>query len=241
MSRLLISLFVALMLFLGGCGGAGGGKDTDATMRVFNSICDSTSIEFVIDDDVFGTPLAYLGSTPNFSRLEAKEYDFRIREAGSSNELWAIVATLAAERNYVLVAVGLENFAVGEEEKRAQILGIDVDRSIPNGNKARIFIVHNYNRAAGFDTPNIDFQTPGDNPLFKIENIEPQNFEVTEIDADGVTPVTVEARRAGTENVLASATTTPGAGKIYLVLVTGLEGGVGQQAPQIVFLEMQTK
>lgn len=245
MSRCFLALFLLLCVALAGCGGGGKGRVTDATLRVFNAVCDSTSLDIIAADNdgeyPFGTNLPYLGSSPNFARIEGKEYDFILRESGTSNELWAILAQLVANRHYMLVAVGLQNYALGEEEKRAQLTGIDIDRAKPNGNKARIVVVHNYNRMVGFETTPIDFQTPGDNPIFKIENILPQNFSTVEIDADGVTPLTVEARRAGSELILVSETTTLGAGKIYLVLVSGLEGGAGVQAPRIEFIEVQPK
>lgn len=237
MARWLTAFLVVLgSLLVAGCGG-GGGRPGQATIRFINLVPDSTALEFLLDDDVIDTPKPYLASTPTFARFEAGEKDVRIRESGTTVDIWAELGTFTADRDYLIMALGLENFN-GEFDKRARIGGIDVNRAVPNGNRARIYVVHAYNRMVGFQTPNIDFQTPGENPQYKVADVPFGGNKNIEIDSGSYT---FEVRRAGTTNVLFTTTATLGAGKIYVASVTGVEGAGGAQAPQVQFTELQTK
>lgn len=242
MSRMLSFLALGALLLIAGCGGGGTNSGgADPTIFAINGVSDSNQVDFLIDDDVFAPGLAYMEHSTNFQTTASGERDIRMIETGTTNEFWAEVAPLKKNEHYAVVGVGLINYPPGEDEKRAQIAPINVDRIAPNGGKARVYVVHGYNRESPFDTPNIDFQTPGDNPKFKINDIPFAKVKSFTVDADGVTPETYEARRAGTETILAQTTVTLQGGKIYAAVVGGVENGVGQLAPRIEFIELPKK
>lgn len=233
---------LGLLLLIAGCGGGGAGSGgADPTIFAINAVCDSNQVDFLIDDDVFASARAYMEHSANFQTTASGDRDIRMIETGTSNEFWAEVAPLKKNEHYAVVGVGLINYPPGEDEKRAQIAPVNVDRIAPNGGKARVYVVHGFSRQSPFDTPNIDFQTPGDNPKFKIQDIPFAKNKNFVVDADGVTPETYEARRAGTETILAQATVVLQGGKIYAAVVGGVENGTGQQTPRIEFIELPKK
>ena len=203
--------------------------------RFFNGSSDSTSLNFLLDDDVEGPQLAFLESTPDFQTVDNKTRDLRIQEDGTSVDLWSEVVDLTADRDYLISAVGLENYGT-ETLKRVRTVFTQIDRTAPNGSRARLVIIHGYNRQTGLETPNIDFQTPGDNPQFRSPNIAYASSQVLEVDAG---TWTFEARRQGTETILVSQSVTLGGGKIYAAYVLGVENAGGAQAPRIEFVELQ--
>lgn len=231
----LVGAFVALILV--GCGGAGSSSLPDPMVRVINASPDSTALDFLVDDDTVGSAIVPLGSSADFAAVEPGERDVVLLENGTTIELVAEVQTFAKDQNFLIVALGLESFGT-EDLKRLRALTFQVDRSIPNGNKARLYVIHAYNRKVGFLTPNIDFQTPGDNPLFQIPNMAFGSQTSILVDSGAVT---YEARRAGTTSVLASTTTTLAAGKIYACIVGGIEDAAPPQDPQITFIEIATR
>ncbi len=240
MLRLMGAMLIAGALFgSAGCGGSGGGGVSASTpqARFFNATPDSTSLDILLDNTVKGSQLAYLGSNPDFVNVDIKDYDLSVEEHGSTEQLWDEAWTPQANQNYCIVALGLESFG-SENIKRLRFAEIQTDRSIPNGNKSRLIVVHAFNRDPGFETPNIDFQTPGENPQFKLGNIAFGSSQTLLIDSG---PQTLLARRAGTELVYAQKDVTLDSGKIYLTIVSGIESGVGPQAPQITLIPLTTR
>ena len=236
--RILLGLLASAGLTLSGCGGGSGGNGLpDPTIRFFNGSSDSTALNFLLDDTVEAPQLAYLGSSPNFKSVEAKVRDLRIMEDGTSVDLWSELLGLVKDKHYLVSAIGLENYGI-ETLKRVQTLALEIDRTAPNGSRARLIVIHGYNREAGLETPAIDLQTPGDNPQFVVRNIAYATAKLLDVDAG---TWTFEARRNGTETVLVSQAATLGGGKIYAAYVLGVENAGGQQAPRIEFVELQTK
>ncbi|MCO5298289.1 MAG: DUF4397 domain-containing protein [Fimbriimonadaceae bacterium] len=221
-----------------GCGGSGGnGSLPNPLVRVINVSPDSVALDLLIDDTTIASAIAYLGSTPDFVSVDPGDRDVVTLEHGTTLELTAEVQTFAKNKSYLAIALGLENFGT-ENLKRLRTLIFELDRTVPNGNKARLFVVHAYSRAVGLDTPNIDFQTPGDNPLFKVPNLAFGTNSAITVDS-GLQ--TFEARRNGTTAVLASGTFTLEAGKLYAAIVTGVEGEAAPKDPKIVLIEIQPK
>lgn len=241
MSRWLSGAFlVAVVLTVVGCGGGGGGGGTQApepTVRFYNGLGDSTAVDFLLDEELEVGDLAFQESTPDFTPQDARVRAVTLRETGTTNEIWAEDFNLQRDRDYLVNALGLQNFG-SEPLKRARIYLHEIDRKVPNGSVARLYVVHGYHRATGFTTPPIDFQNPGNNPQFKIEEIPVGGIKNILVDA---TVQTFQARRTATEAVYAQTTFTFGAGKVYVAYVLGQEGGVGALAPQIQIVELQTE
>jgi hypothetical protein len=247
MVRLLSLLLVSAMLLATfGCGGNDGRiLANDPTTRFVNASPDATALDFLMEPEdennqnlVPGASgLAYLQSTPGFLRTDRGDRAVMVRESGTTFEAWSEIFNFAQDEHYVFVGLGLRNFGT-ETEKRLRIARVVANRSLPSGNKTRLYVVHAYHSEAGFATPAIDFQHPGDNPQVRLDNI---GFaEVREIEVDSIAH-TFEARRTGTETVLAEVTRSLEAGKIYLLLVTGIEGAAGVNAPRLEFIELQTR
>lgn len=235
--RVLIGGLFLIGMALSGCGGGsgGGGGSNDPTMRFYNASSDSISLNFLLDDDVVGQQLAYGQSTANFADQDADTRDLRLQENGTSIDIWSEVITLQKDRHYLVTALGLENFG-SENLKRLRFVVNEINRTPPNGTRARLVIIHCYNRATGFETPSLDFQTPGDNPQFRAADIGYGASKILEVDAGNQT---YEVRRGGTENVLFSKNVTLGGGKIYAVYLLGVEGETGSAEPKIEFVEIQ--
>lgn len=235
-----LALLAVAGVSLSGCGGGGGGGGNglpDPTMRFYNGISDMAAINFLLDDDVIAALLPYLGSTPDFKDVKPEIKDLRLQEDGTSVDLWSEVINPSKDKHYLVTAIGLKNFGT-ETLKRPRFFTVEIDRTPPNGTRAKLQIIHAYNRAANFGTPNIDFQTPGNNPQFKANDVGYGNGRLLEVDAGNFT---WEARVVGTENVIASKNVTLTGGRIYAAFVLGVEGGAGAAAPRIEFVELATK
>lgn len=228
---------------LAGCGGGGTGPNLpDPIIRFVNSSPDSNPLDFFINTDNKAPALAYLSSSPDITTKKA-DHDVSVQDSVTQDELDALAFTFVQDNKYLALTVGLENYG-SESLKRLQLLTFQYDKNPPNGTKARLMIMHGYMRAPGFSTPNIDFQG-GDvstydpnNPQFISPNL-PFAVTPTILEVDSDVPLIFQARRAGTENVLAEDTShTFDSGGIYLALVTGVEGQVGAQAPQIVYIKL---
>ena len=96
----------------------------------------------------------------------ADDYDVTIRPTSGGIDADDQVLTTVDGRDYILLALGLGSYA-DEPIKRLRLSTFDFDRTIPNGNKARLIVVNTYIRQPGFETPAIDFQD-GDVPQFKL-------------------------------------------------------------------------
>ncbi len=239
--RMLALVGVATVaLSMVGCGGSGGGVPAVAkpVARYVNASPDSTALDFLLNDKVKATSLPFGGSTADFAEIQPPlNFDLIAQEHGQVDQLVDEVFTPANGHSFVLVAVGLEN-PQGEELKRIRFATLDVDRTVPNGNKARLIVLHAFNRPTGFDTPNIDFQTPGDNPQFSLSDISFAASKTIVVDSG---TQTFQARRAGSGQIYAEKSLVLDPGKVYLVIVNGIQDEVGAKAPDITLIPLSTK
>lgn len=220
-----------------GCSGGGGGNSLpDPTVRFVNVSPDANPLSFDYDTNEKATGLVYLASSADVT-VDDGDHDISVIDSVSSTVIDAITGTFTKDKKYIALAKGLQNFGT-ENEKRLQLMKFEYNKTGPNGSKARLLILHAFNRATGFLTPSIDFQNPGNNPLYKVADIAYTDEAPEELVVDSGVSLTFEARRASTENVYASATTTFDAGGIYLALFAGVENGSGSQAPQIVYIKL---
>ena len=229
-------LCVFLAASLTACGGGGGGGRTASKPRIrfVNASPDSTALTYSIDGSVEASAIPYLGLSDKFKDKDPDSYDLSVREDAGSEDLDAVVGSFSNEKEYLITTVGLEAYGA-EPVKRARIVSPEIDLTVPNGTKSRIYVLHGFLRATGFDTPNIDLRNPGDNPQYKVENIDFGSIGTLTIDA---TTQTCVARRTGTESVYATQTFTFDAGGIYLAIVGGIEGGSAPLDPKITFIKI---
>jgi len=237
----LVGLFALAAVALWGCGGSSGGDSGPRVerpeVRFVNASADTSGLDFRVDDETVVSALDFGGSTPNFQQFDADSYDVTIRDAGQEEDAWAEVFNLESDQNYVIASFGLRRF--GEDAfKRLRVTAIPVDRSVPNGNKARLIILNSFNRAPEFQNVLIDFQNPGTNPQFSARDIGFGGTSTLLVDSG---EQTFEARQSGAEQVFASESVTLESGKVYFVVVGGTEGETGNQAPDLNFIELQTE
>ncbi|MCW5940783.1 MAG: DUF4397 domain-containing protein [Fimbriimonadaceae bacterium] len=239
-AALLVGVLVALM----GCGGKSSSSTApDPLVRFFNGSPDSVALDLLFDDSKdnrtvrIGSAVPYASAGPNFVEVRNGSHDLILKETADPFELWAQVIDAQLDKSYLAVAFGLANYGA-EYEKRSRFVTFEVDRTAPNGNKARLYVFHAFNRGTGLDTPAIDFQTPGENPLFRVQDVAYGSPKELTVDSG---THTFQARNKGTEFVYVQRTVTVGAGKIYLVLVSGVEDGAGALAPRIELIEVQPR
>lgn len=243
--RTLLTLFACLAVFaLPGCGGQGGSSSGGADPTVFfiDASPDAGGLDYVMNAIVRALNLDYLEASTGFTSVPFISdanggYDVITRENGTNTELDAQNVVLNKSTHTVFVTVGLKNYIVGEELKRLRTFGVNVDRKAPNGNKARLYIVHGFIREVGQATPAIKFQNAGDNPQFFSQAINFGTSAAMLVDS-GTADWWAKRDDATADVVYASATLTLDPGKIYIVLVSGIENELAPIDPQITLIEI---
>lgn len=246
MKRTLIYGSIALLVILG-CGGSNTNDNIppEPLVTFINASTNSTAIDALLNDTQIANNVPHLGFSPTaggvatFSSFEPGEYDVTVVESSDPETQESIVENLTRDAAYLFFAAGLVNPPVIDQDKRLRPVLLQIDRTQPNGDKAAIFIFHAYNRAEGFQTPNLDFRNPGDTPVINEQDIAFAGIKGVLVDAGEQTFV---ARRNGTEfDVTPPTTFTFGGGKAYVAIIKGIEGGTGTSAPGITFVEITTK
>lgn len=236
-----VAIGAALVLF--GCGGSGGGssaKKDKPSVQVVNASPDSTALDFSLQTatstQTLGSKIAYLGTSSTYATFDPDDYDVMMKEDGGATEIDRVGFQPAYNQDFLTIGVGLENFGT-EYIKRLRLTNIQIDRTVPNGTKARLIVLNAFLRPVGFDPPAIDFQD-GDNPKVQFTNIGFDSSQNQLVDAG---TYTFQARANGTSNVYVQGDTTLEAGKIYLVVVSGVEDATGAQAPTITYIPLATR
>ncbi len=248
--RVLASL-VALSATLGacmlsGCGGASNVSDLpDPTIMFLNASPDAGNVDFLLNENVAASGLGYLLTSPGFASTNYISdvdggYDLTLRDSGGAGEYDREYVVFARNTHTVAVAIGLKNVADGIVDKKLRHVRIAVDRTAPNGNKVRLIVLHAFSRANGYQTPNIKFQTPGNNPIFKVEDIAFGASKVITVDSGAFTWQAMR-QDADADVVYASTTATLEPNKIYVALVSGIEGAADASAPKITFVPLPAK
>lgn len=241
-------LLLVLLLLGVGCGGnsvTGDASLPDPQVRFFNFSMDSGPVDYYLNEDLKSSTLDYLSSSLDFESVPFIEdfdgaYDISVFKSGFSVPIDSLNTVLQRDHSVAVCAVGLVD-PQGEVDKRLQEILIDIDRKKPVGNKSRLVILHAFCRSLGNDTPVINFQTPGDNPLFKASNISFATTSTLTVDSG---QQTFEARRgdASGDQIYASKVVNLQAGGLYLVVVSGVEDSTDlARRPRIDFIEMTTK
>jgi hypothetical protein len=233
-----------LTTVLVGCGGGGSGSGLpDPTIRFVNASPDSNPQDFFIALIEKASGVTFISSSAEVTTQKGDK-DVSVQDATDQTVLDAVAFNFADDKKYVGITVGLQNFGI-ETLKRLRLIAFEYDKNPPNGSKARLLVVHAFLRAPGFDTPNIDFQGGAvgsydpNNPQYSVTDVAFGADAPTELEVDSDVALIFQARRTETENVYAADPSfTFDAGGIYLAIVTGVEGAVGIQAPQVKYIKI---
>lgn len=208
-----------------GCGGGGGGTDTPKPeIFVVNACTDGGALQMRMDDNPFLSSLNYLTRSTDFFAIDFRGpdidgWDVSVHDNGTGDELTRIAKVFNNDTDNIVLFHGLRNFGT-EFDKRLRTTTFTVNRKVLNGNRARLIVVHAMERSTGLATPSIRFKNPGDNPLFATNDIAPGGTGIIEVDSG---TQTWDVQRSGTQGVFFSNSLTLDPGKVYLVLVSGVE------------------
>lgn len=233
-----------LTLLLLGCGGGGGTSSTDPRIYFINGSIDSGTLHFLMDDESAFANAGYLDNSTDFDAFEFKGqdvdgWDVSVQDQTTAFAYDRIANVFPIDSDNIVIAHGLLNFPNGEEEKRLQLSVVNVNRTAPNGNKARLIVFHGLHRSPGNFTPSMVLKTPGQTAQFFTSDIAPGGNAVLNIDSG---PQTLEAKRADTTGIFASKTINLDAGGVYLVIIGGIEGDPDiSRQPDIEFIKLPAK
>ncbi len=238
----LMGLAAAGLTLLSGCGGSSGGVGLrDPELFFVNAIPDSPAVVFTLNDEVRGGPFDYLGASTQFIsvpflRAEDDAYDAAVGLPDGSDVFDSEARLFEFETSSIIIAIGQRSTRIGEEDKRVQLKFLDVPRDIPVGNRARLLIVHAFNRAPGAQTPSVIFQSPGDNPQYRTSDIAYGSTADITVDS-GVQDFVV--KRSDGDAIYASVRATLDPGTNYLTVVSGIEGDViDGRRPRVTFIKV---
>jgi hypothetical protein len=232
----------ALVAF--GCGGSGNESLTvpDPVVRVINASPDSTALDFKYQTDKVvqvGERIPYLGSSADFISLEPNDYDVIVVEAGNPLTEASEAFDLHKDTSVLTVALGLV-FPNEKLEKRLRTLNFTFDRTKPNGDVARIIVINAMNSSEEFsENLAVDLRNPGDTPLINVANIEFGAQKTETIDA-GTHNLVVRLADSELE-ITTPKDITFEAGKIYAVVLSGIQDSTGVTEPKITLIELQSK
>ena len=243
MKHAFLLLVGALALF--GCGGGGGngggGSSTSPRLAFVNAVpdADTSGLDFALNGRVRASG-AVIGAEPSFLTAEAGDYDVAFRLAGAADDLVSEARTLAANTDTVVVAGGLitppnDNQVPPEPQspKGVQLFTGEIDRTTVTGNRARLIVVNAFIPSAEPPLVAIDVRNPEDllNVAMSATNLAYGTFATKEVNSG---TFTYQARPTGTDQIFVPSTSvTLAPGGVYLVVVTGTEGGSGTGLPSI--------
>jgi hypothetical protein len=230
----LLAAGAAAFVVMTGCGG-GGSNDEKFFYRFSNAgPFLASGVDFLVDKQMEAQGVAYDASTDYVETdLEKTNVFFDVLDNTTGEFLDAIVWEKEDEQNLHLFAVGVKN---GPQtlQPPAQLTAVLVNRTTPQGN-VRIVFVNGYSRRAGTQTPNVD--------LLRTGQIQPVVADLEFADSRTfVLPggtFTLTARYAGLKSgeFLSSPPTLFQAGKIYIVLLEGVEDAASPFEPKFRIFE----
>ena len=235
-----------LAILMVGCGGGGGGITADSpTVFLVNASPDSAALDFLLNEDVRGLDFQYLETGSDFETIPFISdadgaYDLIIRDNVTNEEYDVENRVFDNSTHSAIITVGIQGFVTGEEIKRLRSIVVGIDRAAPNGNKARLYIVHAFVRETGSSTPLILFQNAGENPQFATGGIDFASSASLTVDS-GTMDWVAKRQDADSPVIYAQATETLDAGAVYLVLVSGIENDADPlRLPKLTFIKLTT-
>ncbi len=223
------------LLFAGLAAGCGGGvRQAKIFHRFTNIVPDVATADFYVNDDLSGVGIGYVAST-SYTELEDDEnYTFYDGfEGGTQNVLDSIAVQKENKVSTHIFACGFQS--PGSQQPGVRLVPVTVTRTTPSGSNARLIWVHAYARALGTQTPKVDIYRTG-----KIApEIEDIGFGEHRVGFLAAGTYTIEVRIAGAiqGNLFSRTGVVLEAGKIYIVLLKGVEGEAGVLEPDIILIE----
>jgi hypothetical protein len=209
--------------------------DQSPQVRTINAILGVSNLETRIDDTLVASGVPYAAPSNSFVSTPAADSDFRIRRSGDPDDLDVLAFVTGQTQSYLAIGIGKFDFGT-EFSKRPLLNVLNVDRSTPNGTKARIIVINGFLGEPGFDPPTLDFQD-GELPQFPIRNLDFREVTSRIIDAG---TYTFEVRRSESPEVVTSQALTFGTGRVYAVLISG-EQGNASAPPSITSIELPVR
>ena len=240
MKRTVLMVLGALALFgCGGGGGNGGSSSSRTSVAYVNASPDAPSLDFVRNGSTARSAVAY-GDATSFETVGATDADFSVRETNGVEDLWSEATTFTKGTSNLVLAVGLRTPPVDDtttppvpETIKRLVLSFDeIDRTAPSSGNARLIVVNGLVRKAGFPTPAIDFRDLAAPNVVNLTNV---GFGASSKQNVAAGTQSFEVRQTGTSQVFVASTGLAlESGKVYLALVSGLEGSTDPAlAPQI--------
>lgn len=219
-----------------GCGGGGGEISTDFFVRFTNNIVDLPGgVDVVLNQEPYAVNLGYGGSTPDYDNLTTEEelYIFDLFRAGTQNIIDSWVEIPRLRESHHLVSIGAAD--AGPQQPLARIVPVLINRNRPGGANARLIVLNGFVRQPGRQSPNVDLLRSG-KIAPEISDLEFAGFKSFLLAAG---TYDFEVRIAGlmSGTLFTKTGVTVEGGKVYLVVIRGVEGGSGVFAPDIQFIE----
>ncbi len=229
-----------MLAVLVGCGGA---LQFEAFFyRFTNVIPDLVAVDFIVEEEggesiLRGDGIVFSDSTEYFEAdVDTTEVEdliqFDLYEAGTSNQIDTIIVQKLEDVSHHVFAFGMAT--PGGFQPAARLVAFEVTRTTPTGSNARLIVVHGYIRKPASQTPPIDFVRSG-----KIDpEIEDLDFAESSVFLLAAGTYDLTVRIAGFEQslLIEKLGVTFEAGKIYIVLLLGVEDDV-TTPPDIFIIE----
>lgn len=228
-SCLLLATLAGLLV---GCGGG------PTTVRIYyrftNVVPDVATADFYVNDQLQSAAIGYAQSN-SWVRLEDDEdwtfYD--AFEGGTQTPLDSIAVRKQNKVSTHVIACGFKT--PGSQQPGVRLVPVTVTRTTPGGSNARLIWVHAYMREVGVQTPNVD--------IFRTGKISPEisdlAFGDTRVGFLAAGTYTFTVRITGTLQgfLIERPNVVLEAGKIYIVLLKGVENETGVLTPDIELIE----
>ncbi len=236
MPRLRFSVLLATaasIIGAAGCGGGGGASEISFSDRFTNVVPDLGGVDFYVDDVLRISNQAF-GDSSAYEKRKAKDPTevVSVNDAGTGNVLDAIEIDRVNKKSAHVFSLGLAN--PGNQQPGLRLLALLINRTPPSGNNSRVIVVHGYIRAVGFPTPNVDIHRTPD--IIEVSNLpfgQSDSFTI----AAGTYDFTVRITGIKDSQLIFDPGRQIEGGKVYLMLLQGVEGEGGNIAPAIQFIE----